>query len=83
VSAIPDSSAPFLEDLDVWIIDGLRYAKHPTHFSVDEALDWIARLRPRRAIITNLHTDLDYAELRARLPAHVEPAFDGMRIEGF
>ena len=83
VSAIPDASLPFLEDLDVWIIDGLRYTKHPTHFNVDEALAWIARLRPRRAIITNLHTDLDYAELRARLPAHVEPAFDGMRIEGF
>ncbi len=83
VSAIPEASVPLLENLDVWIIDGLRYARHPTHLSVDEALDWIARMRPRRAVITNLHTDLDYAELKARLPEHVTPAFDGMRIEGF
>jgi phosphoribosyl 1,2-cyclic phosphate phosphodiesterase len=83
VSAIPDKAVPFLENLDVWIIDGLRYARHPTHFSVDEALEWIVRMRPRRAIITNLHTDLDYAQLQARLPEHVTPAYDGMRIEGF
>jgi phosphoribosyl 1,2-cyclic phosphate phosphodiesterase len=83
VSAIPASSTPLLEDLDVWIIDGLRYSRHPTHFSVDEALDWVARLRPRQAVITNLHTDLDYAELKSRLPGNVTPAFDGMRIEGF
>lgn len=83
VSAIPDKALPFLENLAVWIIDGLRYTRHPTHFSVDEALAWIERLRPRRAIITNLHTDLDYNELRSRLPEHVTPAYDGMRIEGF
>ena len=83
VSAIPEASVPLLENLDVWIVDGLRYTLHPTHFSVDEALEWIARLRPRRAVITNLHTDLDYAELKARLPEHVTPAFDAMRLEGF
>jgi phosphoribosyl 1,2-cyclic phosphate phosphodiesterase len=83
VKAIPEASTRFLENLDVWIIDGLRYAPHPTHFSVDDALEWIARMRPRRAIITNLHTDLDYAELTARLPGHVAVAYDGMRIEGF
>ena len=53
----------------------------PSHFSVDEALDWIERLKPARAILTNLHSDLDYDELRGKLPPHVEPAFDGMRIE--
>jgi phosphoribosyl 1,2-cyclic phosphate phosphodiesterase len=83
VKAIPAASTRFLEDLDVWIIDGLRYAPHPTHFSIDDALGWIARMRPRRAIITNLHTDLDYAELTSRLPADVAVAYDGMRIEGF
>jgi phosphoribosyl 1,2-cyclic phosphate phosphodiesterase len=40
-------------------------------------------MRPRRAILTNLHTDLDYETLRAKLPAHVTPAYDGMRVEGF
>jgi phosphoribosyl 1,2-cyclic phosphate phosphodiesterase len=83
LNAIPADSLPFLEGLDVWIIDGLRYKPHPTHLSVDEALAWIERMRPRRAVITNLHTDLDYETLKARLPSHVAPAYDGMRIEGF
>ena len=67
--------------LDIWIVDALRYHPHPSHFSVAEALDWIERLKPRRAILTNMHADLDYDELRARLPPHVEPAYDGMQIE--
>jgi phosphoribosyl 1,2-cyclic phosphate phosphodiesterase len=45
-----------------------------------ETLDWIAKLRPKRAILTNLHSDLDFARLKSELPANVEPAFDGMRI---
>ena len=47
-------------------------------FNLDEALAWIARVKPKRAILTNLHSDMDYAELRASLPANVEPAYDGM-----
>ena len=45
-----------------------------------ETLDWIERLKPKRAILTNMHTDLDYDALREALPPHVEPAYDGMRI---
>ena len=82
VNAIPEASLPYLEGLDTWIIDALRYKPHPSHFSVDEALAWVERMRPRRAILTNLHTDLDYEELRRRLPAQVTPAYDGMRING-
>jgi phosphoribosyl 1,2-cyclic phosphate phosphodiesterase len=77
---LPEASIPALAGLDVWIVDALRYTPHPSHFSVDEALAWIERIRPKRAILTNLHSDLDYAELKARLPAHVEPAYDGMTI---
>ena len=80
VKAIPPESAGYLEGLDTWIIDGLRYKPHPSHFSVDDALGWIKRMRPRRAVITNLHTDLDYEELLQRLPEGVTPAYDGMRI---
>jgi phosphoribosyl 1,2-cyclic phosphate phosphodiesterase len=69
--------------LDVWIIDALRYRPHPSHFSLDEALSWIETMRPRSAILTNLHTDLDYETLRTRLPAHVTPAYDGMGVDGF
>jgi phosphoribosyl 1,2-cyclic phosphate phosphodiesterase len=81
LSGMPAESAAALGGLDVWIVDALRYRPHPSHFSLDDALSWIERLKPRRAILTNLHADLDYAELRKRLPPHVEPAFDGMAFE--
>jgi phosphoribosyl 1,2-cyclic phosphate phosphodiesterase len=83
LSRVPETSLSFLEGLDVWVIDALRYAPHPSHLSLAEALALIERLRPKRAVLTNLHTDLDYAKLAAELPPHIEPAFDGMRIEGF
>lgn len=81
VNAIPDESVAYLEGLDTWIIDALRPRPHPSHFSLSEALDWVARLVPRRAILTNLHTDMDYATLRRDLPSGIEPAYDGMEIE--
>jgi len=81
VSDIPQESWRALEDLDLWIIDGLRYAPHPSHFSVADALSWIERFKPGHAVITNLHSDLDYEVLRQSLPAGVEPAYDGMRLK--
>jgi phosphoribosyl 1,2-cyclic phosphate phosphodiesterase len=81
VSAIPQESIDALSGVEVWIVDALRYTPHPSHFSVDEALEWIERIRPKRAVLTNLHADLDYEELRARLPPHVEPAYDGLTID--
>jgi phosphoribosyl 1,2-cyclic phosphate phosphodiesterase len=78
---LPAQSVAALAGLDLWIVDALRYKPHPSHFSVAEALAWIERIAPRRAILTNLHSDLDYDELRGRLPPHVEPAFDGLRVE--
>ena len=79
VSALPPEAFAALHDLDLWIVDALRWKPHPTHSDVQQALDWIAELKPRRAVLTNMHVDLDYAELAARLPAGVEPAFDGWR----
>jgi phosphoribosyl 1,2-cyclic phosphate phosphodiesterase len=81
LNAVPEASEPHLWNLDLWIVDALRDIPHPSHFSVDDALGWIERTRPRRAILTNLHTDLDYASLKARLPAHIDVAFDGMTVE--
>jgi len=80
VSDIPSESWPSLQNLDFWIIDGLRYAPHPSHFSVSDALAWIDRFKPNRSIITNMHSDLDYEVLRQGLPAGVVPAHDGMRL---
>lgn len=81
VNAIPPESESALEDLDVWIVDALRDTPHPTHFSLDDALAAIERFRPRRAILTNLHTDLDYATLKGRLPPEIDVAYDGMVVE--
>jgi len=80
VNDIPRESWPQFQGLDLWIVDGLRYAGHPSHFSVNDALSWVDRFKPRRAVITNLHSDLDYEELRASLPPHVVPAYDRMRL---
>jgi phosphoribosyl 1,2-cyclic phosphate phosphodiesterase len=80
VSDIPSESWGHLENLELWIIDGLRYAGHPSHFSVSDALSWIERFKPKRAVITNMHSDLDYEVLRKTLPAGVIPAYDGMRL---
>src|SRR6185437_1433298 len=80
IKGLPDESLSLMEGLDVWIVDALRYKPHPSHMDLAEALDWIARIKPKRAILTNLHADLDYEELRRQLPPHVEPAYDGMRI---
>lgn len=81
VAAFPEASLAALEGLDVFIIDALRDAPHPTHANVAQALAWIDALKPRRAILTNLHIDLDYRALAARLPKGVEPAYDGLRFK--
>jgi phosphoribosyl 1,2-cyclic phosphate phosphodiesterase len=78
---VPEASLAALAGLDLWIVDALRYHPHPSHFSVADALSWIDRMKPRRAILTNMHTDLDYEVLRTKLPPDVEPAYDGMRVE--
>ncbi len=78
---IPRQSLGLLQDLDLWIIDGLRYTPHPTHTNIDQALSWIELMKPRAAIITNMHVDIDYEVLRGKLPDGVVPAYDGMRIE--
>jgi len=80
VKTIFPEAYPHLEGLDLWIIDALRYTSHPTHFSVDEALDMIRLFKPKRAILTNLGSELDFATLKAELPTHVEPAYDMMRV---
>lgn len=79
--AIPETSWPALEGLEVWVLDALRRKPHPTHAHLALALEWMARAAPRRGVLTNMHLDLDYATLAAELPAHIEPAFDGMVLE--
>ena len=77
---IPPESWRMLENLDCWVVDALRRKPHPTHAHLALTLDWIARARPARAVLTNLHIDLDYATLLTELPAHIRPAHDGLTI---
>jgi phosphoribosyl 1,2-cyclic phosphate phosphodiesterase len=78
---LPESSLTTLHGIDLWIVDALWYRPHPSHFHLDLTLAWIDRIKPRRAVLTNMHSDLDFEELRTKLPPHVEPGFDGMQVE--
>jgi phosphoribosyl 1,2-cyclic phosphate phosphodiesterase len=80
VNGLPEESFVALEGVECWILDALRYTPHPTHANVETALAWIARVKPGRAVLTNLHLDLDYKTLKDELPPGIEPAYDGMVI---
>ena len=80
VAKIPDASWAALEGLDCWIVDALRRDPHPTHSHLSQTLEWIAQVAPKRAVLTNMHIDLDYETVLNETPDHVEPAYDGMRL---
>jgi len=82
VSDIPPAAQTCLTGLEVWIVDALRRLEHPSHLSLPETLIWIERLKPQRAILTNMHVSLDYETVRRQLPAGIEPAWDGMVVDG-
>ena len=67
--------------LSVWIVDALRYAPHPTHPTVAQVLGWMDELKPARSALVHMDHSMDYGTLRASLPAHVEPGYDGMILE--
>jgi phosphoribosyl 1,2-cyclic phosphate phosphodiesterase len=81
LSGVPEASVPAVSNLRTWILDALRPTPHPSHLSLPESLELVARMRPRRAVLTNLHIDMDYAAVDAATPANVTPAFDGMKID--
>ena len=80
VSLMPEAAKARLHGLDLLIVDALRETPHPSHYSVSDALALIEEVAPRRAVLTNLHTDLDYATLAKKLPPHVVPAHDGLTL---
>ncbi|MDB5623815.1 MAG: phosphoribosyl 1,2-cyclic phosphodiesterase [Devosia sp.] len=81
LSAIPAQSFAAVSELELWVIDALRPAPHPSHLSLPETLELIEHFAPRGAVLTNLHIDLDYRATEACTPANVTPALDGMRID--
>jgi phosphoribosyl 1,2-cyclic phosphate phosphodiesterase len=80
VSDIPAEAWKTLSGLDCWILDALRRTPHPSHAHLEKSLAWIDRAAPRRAVLTNMHVDLDYATVMAETPGHIVPAYDGMTI---
>ena len=80
VSRIPDESWPKLEGLDVLVLDALRYKPHPAHFCINEALEVVARVKPRRAYFTHITHDLDHDIVNSQLPPNVELAYDGLKF---
>jgi phosphoribosyl 1,2-cyclic phosphate phosphodiesterase len=81
VVALPEAAFEVMAGIDVLIVDAMRYRPHPTHAHLEQALAWIERIGAKRAFLTNLHVDMDYAELDRRTPPHVRPCHDGMVIE--
>jgi phosphoribosyl 1,2-cyclic phosphate phosphodiesterase len=80
VSQIPEKSWPLLENLDVLVLDALRETPHPTHFSVEQAIEVVERLKPRQTYLTHVSHALEHDATNARLPAGIELAYDGLRI---
>ncbi len=81
VSSIPPETWPLLADLDILVIDGLRYRHHPTHLTVGQAIEIIDQLQPRRAYLTHIAHDIKHADLEPKLPEHVHLAYDGLVLE--
>lgn len=81
VVGLPEESFEILKGVKCWIVDALRYEKHISHSHVAQTLEWIERVQPELAILTNLHVDLDYQTLKKELPEGVVPAYDGMVVE--
>ena len=86
IAYLPDVNEIYKKDydkfsnLDYLIIDCLRYKKHPSHFNLDDVLDLNILLKPKKLILTNLHSDLDYDKLLNILPKNIKPAYDGLSI---
>ncbi len=84
---LPDVSEMYAESweavdgLDVWVLDALRRDPHPTQSHLEQSLDWIRRAAPKRAVLTNMHIDLDYETICAETPDHITAAYDGMVID--
>jgi phosphoribosyl 1,2-cyclic phosphate phosphodiesterase len=80
LNGIPDASNPYVSALGLWVVDALKRTPHPSHFCLEDTLRAVGRFKPGRAVLTNMHNDMDYDTLRVELPAGVEPAYDGLKL---
>ena len=79
-SGIPDKSLRKLKNLDLLILGALRYRTHVAHFNVEQAVDMINKIKPRRAVLTHMGHELDYNLLNKELPKNISPAYDGQKF---
>ncbi len=81
VAEISEEAFEALKGVKVWVVDCLGREPHLTHSYLEKTLSWIERVKPERAILTHMGTELDYETLRRELPKGVEPAYDGLEVE--
>ena len=81
VKSFPKKSEKYLYNLDLWIVDCVRYEPHYSHSHLDQTLSWIEKYKPKKALLTHLGAWLDYDELIGKCPKHVKPAYDGLSIK--
>lgn len=79
-NSIPAASMELLRGVDTLVLDALRFRPHPTHFCVDEAIEVIREIAPRRAFLTHLCHDIDHATVEPQLPEGIHLAYDGLRL---
>ena len=79
-TALDEDAFAALDGIHTWIVDCQQMTPYPTHAHLDKTLDWIARVKPQRAVLTHMGPELDYATLSAACPLNVIPAHDGMRL---
>ena len=80
VSKIYNKDIKKLYNLKYFIIDCLRVEPHPSHFNLNQVLELVKLIKPKKTILTNLHSSMDYQKLKDKLPSNILPAYDGMRI---
>lgn len=81
VARLDEAAFAALEGLDTWIVDCTRREPHPSHAHMDQTLEWIEQVKPKRAILTHMNFTMNFADIDAETPAHVQPAYDGLSID--
>ena len=80
LNELPEESKKNLENLDIWVVDCVRYEPHYSHSHLEQTLNWINELKPKKAYLTHMGHWLDYNELKNKLPKNVEPGYDGLTL---
>jgi phosphoribosyl 1,2-cyclic phosphate phosphodiesterase len=81
VVGLPEESLAALEGLDTWVVGCFQHRPHKVHANLEQVLDWVARLKPRRTVLTHMGPAMDYRRLLRELPPDIEPGFDGMVLD--